>query len=294
MWAVEPPTVSAGDAARLCSEGIRNRALRERVAQAVPEFERNSGVLQGHIHAQDLHGACAQRDEYPIVDLSPAELRDLYETQIARRGSRARSIYDHVMSNAFFGLCSYCMSQVANTLDHFVPKSQVEALAIDPWNLVPACGRCNQMISARIVQYAEQQFIHPYCAPQAVSAESRWLFADLQQGVPLTIKYRVDPDTALSEVLRTRIRNQFEKLELAEHYSKLAANELGAVCRRLTKNFPAPCSSAVYEYLTEQAALGFAENSNSRKGVLYESLSVDPWFIAGGYAQPEFPAEEFD
>src|SRR5687767_1312216 len=137
MWAVDPPTLTAAEAATACAKGIRNKVHRANVKAAVSDFAVNSVKLQAAIHAQQLHTSTSAL--FPITGLSEADLKGLYKGQVSRAKSKARHIYDHVVTNAKYDLFSYCQHGKVTALDHFIPISLVPELAIDPWNLVPAC-----------------------------------------------------------------------------------------------------------------------------------------------------------
>ncbi|WP_411353243.1 HNH endonuclease [Gordonia bronchialis] len=138
-------------------------------------------MLQANIHRQRLHETAP--GTYSVNGLSDIELRWLYENQLVRQGRKARHVYDHIKTNALHGLCSYCQYGTANTLDHFIPVSVVQALSIDPWNLVPACDRCNKLLLATFATQTEQQLLHPYAQPQSVPTDLRWLRASVQRGM---------------------------------------------------------------------------------------------------------------
>jgi len=279
MWAVDPPTPTAAEASADCAKGIRNKALRAKVDGAVFAFAVNSATLQAAIHAQQLHHSTS--GIYPVAGLSDEELKGLYKGQLSRLNSKARHIYDHVMGNALHGLCSYCQHGVVTVLDHFIPISLIPALAVDPWNLVPACDRCNKLLLDEFIALADEQQLHPYAHPSSIPAGTRWLHAQVHPGPVVT--FHADPDPTLPLPSRTRIVNQFNRLKLFDLFKVVAARELAGTCRNLADRFPGGQAVPVAAHLKELSQDGLASDPNDRRGVMYEALSQDDWFINTGY-----------
>ena len=281
MWAIDPPNVTAAEGATASAKGIRERTLRARVGGSVTEFAENSDKLQADIHAQVLHGANSSR--YRIAGLSDDELKSLYKGQLSRQGSKARYVYDHVMANARHSLCSYCQYGVANALDHFIPITVVPALAIDPWNLVPACDRCNKLLLNSFSTSATHQLLHPYANPASLSSSTRWLRANVHPGPQPVVAFHADPDSDLAPAVRTRVLQQFEQLQLDILFRVVSARELSGTKARLTELFPGGQSTLVAAHLAELSADALAVEANDRRGVMYEALAADSWFTSIGY-----------
>ena len=95
--------------------------------------------------------------------------------------------------------------------------------------------------------------------------------------------FRADPDPALPAPLRTRIVNQFNRLQLHDLFKVVAARELAGTCRNLVQNFPGGQAGPVAAHLKELSDDGLAADPNDRRGVMYEALSHDAWFTSSGY-----------
>lgn len=83
---------------------------------------------------------------------------------------------------------------VATTLDHFVPKTLVPGLSIDPWNLVPACSDCNHGLFDNFSEQSTEQMLYPYFVPPI----GRWLTASIGHTHPVTVRFAATPDASLS------------------------------------------------------------------------------------------------
>jgi hypothetical protein len=278
MWASPQPTVTAGESAAACARGIQKQDLRKRVTVARSDFLANSARLQEAAAGDKLHEAADS--DYPIQGLSRDELLWLYKSQLARRHSPGRAIYDQIMVGAPFGLCVYCRHSAATTLDHFVPKTLVPGLSIDPWNLVPACPDCNHGLLASFSPQPAGQMLHPYFIPPI----GRWLTATVDHALPVVVLFAATPDTTLAPELQARIRNQFSKLELGRRYSVLCGSELSGLSRLLPSQFRRTDPAEISAYLSETSRAAFMTDPNDRRAVMYEALAADDWYCTGGYA----------
>ncbi|MGX9297758.1 HNH endonuclease [Tsukamurella paurometabola] len=284
MWAVDPPTCTVEESAKACANGIRDKELKANVNSAVPAFTQNSSDFQDRIHDQSLHQT--KKSLYPIPGISDADLQKLYTGQLSRSGSKARRIYDAIKNNALHQLCSYCQYGMADTLDHFVPITLVHELAIDPWNLIPACIRCNKLLNDRFATAETDQLIHPYARPARDLLSTRWLRAEVLDQTPV-VAFRADPDRRIDATTRRRIVNQFETLHLGELYSVVSAREISGIIRTLNSRFAEDDRESVVEHLLEQSKLAFEGDVNDRRGAMYEALGRDEWFTSVGYRSRE-------
>lgn len=281
MWAVDAPTRTALESAQACASGVRDKGLRTRLNAALSDFRANSATLQTNIHSQQLH--LTRSKTYSVTGLTDTELKWLYNAQLSKQGSKARYVYDHIKGNALHELCSYCQYGIADTLDHFIPITVVHQLAVDPWNLVPACNRCNKLLQNKFITVPEQQMIHPYAVPASVPPSARWLRAIVHAGDAPVMTFHADPDSSVDDVTRGRIINQFELLELGKLYRIVSARELSGTCHRLSERFSGAQSKSVAAHLRELSEEAFATDTNERRGAMYEALAADAWFTTTGY-----------
>jgi hypothetical protein len=278
MWAGSRPTITADEAAKACARGVRDADLRQRVVDSCPEFLANSTKLQTAAASDKLHEAKAS--DYPVSDLSREELLWLYTAQLSRKRGPGREIYDRIMVKAPSGLCIYCRHSVATTLDHFVPKTLIPGLSIDPWNLVPACSDCNHGLLNDFSEQAAEEMLHPYFVPPI----GRWLTASIDRTHPVAVRFDATPDASLVPELQARIRSQFDRLDLGRRYSVICASDLVGLSRRLSVRFGGAEPDEVSAYLTELALLAFETDLNDRRAVMFEALAADEWYCTGGYA----------
>jgi hypothetical protein len=223
------------------------------------------------------------------LGLTDVQLRWLYTQQLAKAGRPANEIYAQIMAVAPDRLCVYCNLHAAETLDHFLPKSEIAVLSVEPLNLVPACMRCNHRLNAHSANGVESQLFHPYF----VKDLGRWLFAEVMasvSGQPSIVNFVSSPPADLEPVTSKRIESQFQLLRLANHYRVVSsATTVIAAAASAKFAYQFGRQQAVQDHLMEMAHQYFAKNSNHWKAVVYEALANDQWFCSGGFSNSLAP-----
>jgi len=84
----------------------------------------------------------------------------LFDLNCLQKGSAKRQFRDTI-KYSFGGLCAYCRSERATTVDHLRPKSKGGSSLRS--NLVPACRSCNHSKGSEdwLVWYEQQDFYSP-------------------------------------------------------------------------------------------------------------------------------------
>jgi hypothetical protein len=276
MWAVNSPQMDAEEVARSCAKGLRDAQLRNAVLAAIPDFISNSSTYRARAAVNKFHDSTPA--DYPVSGLTYTQVQSLYTNRLARPRSPARRIYDELMSAATHGLCTYCRHGQAMTLDHFLPKAVFSGLSIEPWNLVPSCQRCNHRLGETWEDDPDTEMLHPYAMPDL----GRWLRATIEHTTPAVVRFYIDPDSTLDARLASRMCHQFDRLDLARHYTIVSSQELTGLGRRLRTI--SKKAEDVRSFLREMAAIGFASDLNDRRGSMYEALASDNWYCEGGFA----------
>lgn len=277
MWKVEPPPEPAAEeAAKSCASGIGRAEFRLRVQDRISAFVNNSSMYRRAACSNQLHELTSETFE--IEGIGAGELVSIYNNQMARSGRPGRVVYDAIMRKAPDGLCAYCQYGQASTLDHFVPKTLISGLAIDPWNLIPCCKDCNYKLNQQFSTSADTQLLHPYYMPDI----GRWLRARTLPGPPVSLEFFPDPPTHLTELTRTRIQNQFYSLGLDELYSVVSASDLIEIASSLTV-LAGGGRADIRAHLNEMAEHLAGVTPNGRRRVIYEALAADRDFCDGGF-----------
>lgn len=280
MWPVSPPKFTADRVAEVCAKGVRATAkgvratgLAQRVKAEIRTLLNNSEEFQKIIKESSCHTLAGS--SFPVGSISDAEFLWLYSERLVKSVG-GKSIYGSLLQNATYGLCSYCQYGAAKTLDHFVPKSLVPTLAIEPWNLIPCCWDCNHNLSSSFGQSPDEEFLHPFSMPDL----GRWLFAEVQQSDPPTLSFWAEPKDDLSASLKARLVYQFDRLKLAKLYPVVSAVDLIQIAGHAQMLSDPPSIEA---HLREMALMGATAGVNSRQAVIYEALAESPWFWREGF-----------
>lgn len=210
--------------------------------------------------------------------VTSGELKGLYTNQFVGKDKPGREIYDSLLSSVPLGRCPYCGYGQVTTIDHFLPKASYCWFVVFLPNLVPACRDCNHGKSAAVYLTPEAQLIHPYFEDPLVESE-QWLFAEIQQTSPASIKYYSAPPQNWNAHLRTRVTNHLRDFDLARRFSIEAANELASLAQEL-KDLSAFGPDAVREHLTERWRREHRLRKNSWKTAMYQAAATSDWFIA--------------
>lgn len=283
MWGVNPPEAVVKDVATRSAKRVRDKALAASIRQAIPRLTTNHDTLCAALDAGRIHEQ--QPSHYAVADLTDAELRKLYEQQLAHPNGAARSIYDELISRARHRLCSYCQHGEATTLDHFLPKSWIAGLAIEPWNLIPACQQCNKKLNAFQAQGDADSMFHPYHE----GVDERWLYAELMEDEPAVLRFAARPPSTVDELTARRIVAQFRTLGLDLMYSAVSSRDIEEAKTSVSRSVRSALKlkgqdrlphdvDAVREVLLETASDAFSVDPNSRRGAAYEALAASDWF----------------
>ncbi|MFF2632901.1 HNH endonuclease [Microbacterium sp. NPDC058021] len=278
MWRIDRPAITVHDVATQCAAGVRDSAFARRIRSSRANLTANSLRLSAAHDSDRLHDL--DPDHFEVSDLTDAEMKKIYKTQLARSGRPARSSYDELISGALRNLCTYCQYGVANTLDHFVPKDVVAGLAIEPLNLIPACSRCNHVLGSSVADGYDDQFLYPYGAPSL----GRWLWAELLETEPVSVRFVARPHPGLAPTVQSRVTFQFRQLKLGQLFAVVSATDLAEMRETLTANFSDGCADDVRGHLRDTARILFGVDENNRRAVLFEALADNDWYCEGGYS----------
>lgn len=285
MWKVEAPEVKVEEIATRSANRVRDKQLAADIRLALPALASNHVELRRAVQDEDVHHA--RPADYLVQSLTDDQLRSLYDQQLAHQRGAAREIYDQILAGARHNLCSYCQHSQATTLDHFLPKSWIPGLAIEPWNLVPSCQQCNKHLSTFRATCLEDTLFHPY----EESVSGRWLYARLTEGDPATLSFEARAPASVNGPGRERIPAQFSTLGLDLMFSAISSRDIAEARASISRSSEAAAkmgaasslpADAVRDILQEAARAAFAVDANSRRGAAYEALAESEWFCTQG------------
>lgn len=197
---------------------------------------------------------------------------------------------------ALTDVCPYCGFGEPTELDHYLPKTQYDELAIYPRNLIPCCGPCNNA-KRRIVPGAPlgPGLIHAYfqAFPDAVFMRAD---VDFTAGA-LDVTFQIVPD-ALTPALAAMLQFQLVRLKLNDRYprqiNKFLSEQRTAML--LFKELGPPPAGLTAYLLRSAASLAENFGRNDWRTALLEALAANDMFCAAPEdylgARPHATAEQ--
>lgn len=168
-------------------------------------------------------GTITKSDNYKLCGKQRTSLKNLYRElgKVNRKPGKLsyirRELMDAVDECPMCGLCS------PYELDHQMPKSIYESLAVCRLNLVPVCGRCNNLKNKKDAC----NFIHPYYTqfPKNVV----FLIAKVKVDVGtlrVAWQFEIDGKGLGNKHLEDQINNQVTVIELFDRLRKASVSYL--------------------------------------------------------------------
>lgn len=212
------------------------------------------------------------------VELKQA-LHDAYDQTQKRR--RLKHVREHVFGTV--ELCPVCGIDPPTELDHVLPRSAYQALAIYVRNLVPLCHQCNHRKLAGFAEPGELGFVHAYFD----------LFPDVQflqvevdlAGAALNTLFTVNAPAIATEDLGDRLANIHAKLALNHRYQAEVNLYLAGQAIALHGAYDARGVAGVQAHLRRQA--GYERSRfyrNHWRPTLLHALAEHDAFCDGGFA----------
>ncbi|MBZ9726351.1 hypothetical protein LB554_20625 [Mesorhizobium sp. CO1-1-11] len=278
MWKLPKPEQTAEDVFTTTISKVANAELKQRLTGITAAIVEASIEFDDAASSNEIH-TIAPSTNIGLVTVK--EMSRVYSGRLAAKGAPGREIYDALMAVPKHGRCPLCGQHVVSTLDHYLPKTQFPALAVAPWNLIPACHDCNKAKADVRPLTASDETIHPYY--DDIEGE-RWLVAEVVDGTPAALRFFVSPPAGWSEVLTARVQRQFQMLSLAARYAAKAAQELTELSDLMTTNYADGGVDEVRSLLQKTADSCRLVNVNGWRTASYQALSDSDWYCQGGFA----------
>ncbi len=277
MLKLDRPPYSAEDTFVACISRVREPALKAKLTAATQAICDASDDYVAAAEAQALDQIV--RDPLVNGTVTTAEMEAVYTGRMAKQSGPGRAIYDDIFAAAK-GRCPLCAHRTVTTLDHHLPKAHYPALAVVPVNLVPACSDCNKAKLASVPHAPEDVSIHPYFDD---ITDERWLYADVVEVAPASMRFRVETSAAWEPLLAERVKRHFRGLKLSSLYGSEAAEELLNIRHLLIGLQASGGADHVRDFLAEYAESCLAGRLNGWRGAAYEAWAESDWFCNGGF-----------
>ena len=141
----------------------------------------------------------------------------------------------------------------------------------------------NKGKSAGIATSKNEQCLHPYYDHQNFIAD-QWLFAEVEQTNPASLRFFVDPPSCWNEVSKKRVKNHFKCFNLAARYSVEAGNQLACLKDTLVKYHELLGTEGIRQHLAIEAQSQSKQHSNSWQTAMYQALAANDWYCEGGFS----------
>ena len=228
--------------------------------------------------AGELH--CIARYEAGLGDVAGADLIENYTLRMARRGVPARAIHDALKVLPRNNRCPLCNCGSVETLGHVLPKRIDPGFSVKPANLVGSCGRCNRLKHDVAPAGPDDGYLHPLfdCEEDTIR-----LKAEIARSAPAAATFRVGNSAALDSDLVSRVRTEFDGLQLARLYSDAAADEIVDIEHARHGIYRAHGADAVADHLAWPCESRRRANRTSWRAALYDALAQSDWYGNGGF-----------
>ncbi|MEV7951444.1 hypothetical protein AB0O74_31305 [Streptomyces rubiginosohelvolus] len=261
-----------------------NQGLGSQLRDAAPTVEAAAETYRAAALSSTLH--TLREQNFQIAGVPGHRVSDIvYESGM--RGGAGRVIYDEVMEGRNEILCPMCQHSEVSELDHVMPKKAYPALCVAPDNLVGICDFCNSKKSNRTSDDARRVLLHPHF--ENVSTDV-WLAANVLPGTKGALRYFVEPPHHWDPVLRDRVHNQFEFLEMATRFGNRAQHTLGGMRQILGDQLSRNGTTGLKGFLKDLAASHRAKDLNGWAGVAYDAWAGDIDFCRGSFNGTSIPA----
>lgn len=216
----------------------------------------------------------------PLLEPEKAALRHAYTVETRPMTELRIELLDGMGA----ALCPLCGLGETSTLDHYLPKERFAEFSVLPNNLIPCCARCNTLKRDKILVEGTQvrAFLHSYYDVVPVSR-----FVDLQVeivGDALALSFDVVKPLDMEENTFFRLRSHFNKLRLADRYSRSSLELLGDQRSAFDDAYAAGAGlHGVREALLSEAGKYNRHGPNHWRIVLFETLAAYDEFCDGGF-----------
>jgi len=147
-------------------------------------------------------------------------------------------------------------------------------------NLVPCCKDCNTGKGSSFTNVKEEQALHPYYDD---FTNEQWLFAEVLETSPLSIRFSVNAHTNWTDVSKARVEAHFIEYDLKNRFSVEATNEVAKINSSFmlyTLNKRLRKKQLKKEFLNLKKL-----HLNSWESALYQALAESDWYCREGYTQ---------
>lgn len=257
--------------------GTTGLERRERIIGYIPEVcEAEKNYNKYFEERAKNHPARMNVPRTKIIARDMEYLYDRFSSDSARKNMPI-DYYSLLTSVADY--CPYCgriLGSDSAQLDHFLPKSLYPILAVTPENLVPCCGKCNNMKSNK--DYTATPVIHPYY--DSFDKEV-WIKASVIQSVndsTIGFYFYIDCPEEWPVMKKKIVENHFKIYRLDERYATWAAGFFRDYKKSIERNYRTGGKNDVRRRMQEKIDEENDRHPNYYEAVVLRALYSDKWF----------------
>ena len=213
MWKLEKPDLSRA----------KGKDVRELIANC-DELDDTLKKPLKELYQQydDQHGSVTEVQLSAIADDKAKAIHGMYKSTYENKP--LAYIRDELTAKVY--KCPYCGIAQPNTLDHYMPESKYEALAVCRMNLVPMCGVCNNYKHTK----PYEKFVH--CYYESLPTTTLFLVAKVYTVKQrFVVKFDFDSMAIGDVALEGKLRYQEKEIRLFKRIQKECVVYISTLCR---------------------------------------------------------------
>lgn len=220
--------------------------------------------------------------------LKPDDLSEALQTALFTAYSYTQKTrkLEHIRQTIFanISVCPLCGIDVPTELDHFLPISEFNALAIFVHNLIPLCHICNNTKRADLPSKKSGRYLHSYFD---IIPKVEYLYAKVDlSGGALTVEFSINSALVDDDSLIVNLQYQLDKLNINNRYMAEINKYLSSYAVPLHMLYTSTNAENVKNYLDIQARHeARATHAAHWRPTLLRALKAHAEFCDGGFYQ---------
>ncbi|MFC5411905.1 HNH endonuclease [Larkinella bovis] len=278
MRKIERPGFNVRTVFEQCISNMANQELRTELTDSLDKIERSEEDFNEKKETNEIY--LIKRNVEISETANTDVLVKIYTERLVNKKNNARRYYDQILLSAPKGKCPLCNQRIADTLDHYLPKTLYPLLSVTPINLIPACSVCNK---GKLIDYplnSEQESLHPYY--DNIENEE-WLKCEVLEVNPIIFKYSVQSPDCWSELLKERVMNHFNSFKLNTLYVIHAIEEFANIKFQIEKLFNNGGQQLLKDHLSDCYESRKIIDRNSWQTAFYKALFDNDDFCRGNF-----------
>ena len=167
---------------------------------------------------------------YGFVSPEKDSLKKLYKSNcdIAKKIRLHHNTFTSERRRIYNNKCPYCTLSAADTIEHILPKEKYPEFAINLYNLIPCCSKCNKHKGEGVenTNRLPHTINFYYHDPEVFNFLEVDCIID-SKGCP-SFKYKLKFPSSADQTLTTIITNHFKRLHLIKRYNEESINSYTA------------------------------------------------------------------